>query len=170
MADSLGKNSLSLRNASSADESFLFEVYASTRAEEMAMVPWTDEQRQSFLQSQFTAQHDHYHERYPDAAYQVIMQSDEPVGRIYLVRDEGSLDILDITIHPKHRNAGIGTAVIEQVMSEAAQSEKSVRIYVETFNRSQTLFQKLGFAAIEQDGFNLLLEWRASSSNSDQQS
>ena len=53
MADPL----LSLRPIAPDDEELLFRVYASTRAEELAAVAWTDEQKAAFLRMQFAAQH-----------------------------------------------------------------------------------------------------------------
>ena len=49
---------ISLRPVQPADAPFLLEVYASTRTSEMALVPWTDEQRHAFISSQFAAQQD----------------------------------------------------------------------------------------------------------------
>ncbi len=39
------------------DEAFLYEVYASTRTEELAVVDWDDTQKAAFLHMQFAAQH-----------------------------------------------------------------------------------------------------------------
>ena len=152
--------SITLRDASADDEAFLLEVYASTRAHEMALVPWTDEQREAFVKMQFAAQHAHYYEQYPEADFKLILQNGEPVGRIYLFRDQATIRILDITILPRYRNAGIGTTLLREIMSEATQSGKAVQIYVEHFNPSLRLFERLGFSIIEQDGINLLLECR----------
>jgi len=87
------------------------------------------------------------------------MREGEPIGRIYIHRDTDRINILDVTILPKYRNTGIGTNLI-QTLAEAAQSGKSVRIYVETFNRSLGLFERFGFSKIEEAGVNYLLEWR----------
>lgn len=46
---------ITLRDADPNDAGFLFAVYASTRVEEMALVPWSEEQRQGFLKMQFDA-------------------------------------------------------------------------------------------------------------------
>ena len=40
---------ITLSDAKPNDESFLREVYASTRTYELAMVQWTEEQRAAFL-------------------------------------------------------------------------------------------------------------------------
>ncbi|MBL8252187.1 MAG: GNAT family N-acetyltransferase, partial [Candidatus Competibacter sp.] len=52
--------SLSLRPIAFEDCDFLFRVYASTRAEELALTGWDETQKQAFLAQQFEAQHHHY--------------------------------------------------------------------------------------------------------------
>jgi len=151
---------ITLRDALPEDESFLFEVYASTRVQEMALVPWDDEQRNSFLTMQFAAQHSHYREQFPDASYSVIFRDDLPLGRFYVLREKREIRILDITVLPEYRNGGIGTALLRDLLDEAAQSEKRVLIYVETFNPSLRLFERLGFKSIAEEGINFLMEWR----------
>ncbi len=152
--------SITLREETANDESFLLEVYASTRAPEMALVPWADEQREAFIRSQFNAQHSYYHAQFPDASYLVIMVDGERAGRVYVLRDSEAIRILDITLLPKHRNAGLGSSLLREVLAEADETGKAVSIWVENFNPSLKLFERLGFAKIQEDGFNYLLEYR----------
>jgi len=154
---------ITLRDALPSDEPFLFEVYASTRAQEMALVPWDDEQRKSFLTMQFAAQHSHYQAQFPDASYSLICREEVPLGRFYVLRNEEDIRILDLTLLPEYRNGGIGTALLQNLLEEAAQSGKRVQIYVETYNPSLRLFERLGFKNIAEEGINFLLEWRADS-------
>jgi N-acetylglutamate synthase-like GNAT family acetyltransferase len=156
----LAPNEISLRDTSPEDEEFLLQVYYSTRADEMDLVPWTDEQKAGFVRMQFNAQHAHYHQSFPAADYKIVLRHEEPVGRLYVHRDAVSLQILDVTIVPAHRNEGIGSGLIQQLVAEATRESKVVRIHVESFNPSQSLFQRLGFSMIEENGFNHLLEWR----------
>jgi ribosomal protein S18 acetylase RimI-like enzyme len=151
---------ITLRDALQEDEAFLFEVYASTRAQEMALVPWDDEQRKSFLSMQFSAQHAHYREQFPQANYSVILRDDSPVGRLYVLRKKGETRILDITLLSEYRNSGIGTSLLRELLDEAAQSKQRVLIYVETFNPWLRLFERLGFKSIGEEGINFLMEWR----------
>jgi ribosomal protein S18 acetylase RimI-like enzyme len=151
---------ITLRDSLPEDRNLLFKTYASTRAQEMALVPWSDEQKHAFLQMQFEAQDADYRKRYPQADFKIIMRDDQAVGRLYVRRDEDRIHILDITVLPDYRNAGIGSALISDLLAEAAQTSKSVGIYVEDFNPSLRLFERLGFSVSRQDGFNLLLEWR----------
>jgi ribosomal protein S18 acetylase RimI-like enzyme len=149
---------VTLRPVVAEDEPLLLEIYASTRAEEMAMVPWTREQQDAFVRMQFAAQQEHYKKIQPDANHDIIMLNGRFVGRLYVARTEDRIEIMDITVLPQERNAGIGSSLIRALMEEAA-SSRPLRIYVENFNPSLHLFERLGFKAIEEDGFMLLMEW-----------
>lgn len=148
---------ITLHPVTEADEEFLFSVYSSSRAEELARIPWNAEQKTAFLRMQFTAQKQHYAAEHPAATHEIISADGIPVGRIYLDRSREAFHILDITVLAEHRNGGIGSFVLRQVMGEAARTEKPVTIYLENFNPSRRLFNRLGFEQIEEKGFHLLL-------------
>jgi RimJ/RimL family protein N-acetyltransferase len=152
---------ITLRPVTDGDDELLLSLYASTRAAELAQLPWNEEQKAAFVRRQFAAQKWHYAEQYAQAEHDVICANGAPVGRIYLDRDAQRFHILDITILPQHRNAGTGTFVLRQIMDEAAKAAKPVTIYVENFNPSLRLFTRLGFAPIEEQGFHLLLKHSA---------
>jgi RimJ/RimL family protein N-acetyltransferase len=159
---SQSSSNVTLRPVSSDDYDFLVAVYGSTRAEELALVPWTTEQQQAFVRSQFAAQQDHYAKTYPTASHDIIMSNDRPVGRLYVARLDQEIRIVDITVLPAERNAGIGSYLIKQLLDEANRSGKVTRIYVEEFNPSLRLFERLGFRPTEQHGIHLLLQWSGS--------
>ena len=144
-----------------ADEPFLLKVYGSSRADEMARVPWSEEQKQAFLKMQFTAQKDHYATAYPLAKHDIIYVEDEPVGRIYVDRNPEWVHVLDITVLPEYRGQGVGTALLRRLMNEAGASGRPVTIYVEFFNPSLRLFEQLGFQREKEEGFQFLMKWQA---------
>jgi len=153
--------SITLRDATAEDDAFLREVYASSRADEFALAPWGQEQREAFLTSQFRAQHSHYHQQYPQASYQVILVNCDRAGRLYVLREKEHIQILDITVLPQYRRAGIGTSLIRMLLDEGARTDITARIWVESFNPSRHFFERLGFFQIQEDGFNCLLECRS---------
>lgn len=155
-----GELGVSYRAESSNDRTFLADLYASTRAVEMAVVPWTDEQRQEFLAMQFNAQHAHYLEHYPDAERLIIEHAGKAVGRLYLDRWPSQHRIVDIALVTQARGRGIGTAILKDLMQEAAGDAKSLSIHVEKNNPAMTLYRRLGFATIEDKGVYDLMEWR----------
>ena len=152
-----------LRPVREDDEALLLEIYAGTRADEMALVPWDTAQKQAFLQMQLSAQRDHYRSYFPAARHDLILVGDQPVGRLYVDRRASEIRILDFTILPERRGRGIGTLVIQDLMKEAVEKNTSLSIYVESFNRSLGLFQRLGFAKMDENGASWLMVWRAAS-------
>ena len=153
---------ITLRPVVVGDQDFLIEVYAGTRAEELALVPWTSDQQQAFIRSQFAAQQDHYAQKYPAASHDIIVSDNRQVGRLYVARLDHEIRIVDITVLPGERNAGIGSHLIRQLLAEAERTGRAVRIYVEEFNPSLHLFERLGFSPTEQQGFHLLMQWNPS--------
>ncbi len=153
---------ITLRDINEEDEELLREIYACTRAQELAMVPWSDEQREAFLRMQFDAQHLHYHSQYPEADYKIILHHAEPVGRLYVHRTSEGIRIMDITILPAFRDQGLGIWLIRELLNEGTRLNQPMSIWVERFNRSKSFFERLGFSQVQEDGYNLLMEWRPS--------
>ena len=156
---------ITLRAVGPDDNDFLLELYGSTRAEELALTPWTDEQRHAFILHQFTAQQAHYSHNYPGANHDIVLSDGRQVGRLYVARLEREIRIIDLTLLPNERNAGIGSYLIRQLLVEAGRTKQSVRIWVEDFNPSLRLFERLGFSRSEQQGIHLLMTWTTDSND-----
>jgi len=150
---------VTLRAVGPADEAFLLDVYASTRADELALVPWSEEQRQAFVRMQFAAQQEHYQKTYPEANHDIILLAGRPVGRFYIARKESEIRIVDIVLLPPERNAGVGSYLMRGLLDEAAHVGKPLRVYVESFNPSLRLFERLGFYRTGQNGMHILMQW-----------
>jgi len=153
---------MALRPITPADDSFLAGVYASTRAEELAITGWSEEEKAVFCRRQFDAQAAHYRENYRGASFQVIEQAGEPIGRLYVARWEREIRIMDIALLPEHRGSGVGTKLLRELQEEAQTAGKSLTIHVERFNPALGLYQRLGFKQVEDKGVYLLMEWKES--------
>lgn len=140
-----------------ADAEFLYAVYASTRAEELAVVPWTDAQKEAFLRMQFDAQDRYWREQTPAAAFDVIVVDGEPGGRLYVNRLSDDIRIVDIALLPDHRGRGVGTLLIRRVIEEGDETGRPVTIHVERGNRARGLYERLGFRQISTTGVYDLL-------------
>jgi ribosomal protein S18 acetylase RimI-like enzyme len=147
-----------LRPATADDGELLRAVYRSTREEELGLTPWSDEEKAAFLEMQFTAQDTYYRQIHPDGRYLVILRNGTPVGRLYLVRLEAELRIVDIAILPQHRGDGIGTALLEDVIAEADEEGIGVSLHVEPWNPARRLYERHGFVSVEPRGIYELWE------------
>ena len=146
------------------DAAFLARLYASTRSEELAPTGWTDEQKAAFLQQQFDAQHRWYQEQYQGASFEVVLVDGQPAGRLYVARWADELRLVDVALLPEHRGRGVGSELIAEVMREARDAGKAVRIHVERWNAALRLYERLGFRLLEDRGVHLFLEWRPNGS------
>jgi GNAT superfamily N-acetyltransferase len=142
----------------SGDLAFLGELYASTRREEVAQTGWTVAQIEAFLASQFEAQHRYYRDHYASAEFLVILsESGEEIGRLYLDEWEEEFRIVDIALLPAWRGKGIGSRILQEVISRARKKGKAVSIHVEQFNPAMSLYKRLGFENVSEDGVYYLM-------------
>jgi ribosomal protein S18 acetylase RimI-like enzyme len=151
-----------LRSVQAADDQFVSEVYSSSREQEMALVPWNDAQREAFLRMQCAAQISHYQKHHPKAEHSIVLVDGMPVGRVYIDRAEEKIEILDLTILTAHRGKGAGSYILKQLQEESRETGKPLNIYVESFNPSLALFERLGFKKNSEEGIHFLMEWNPS--------
>lgn len=157
---------LTLRPECDDDLEFLHRLYASTRADEMALVDWSPEEKKLFLQSQFETQHSYYLEHYRDSRFDVIEQAGVAVGRLYVARWPDDICVIDIALLPEHRGRGLGSRLLEAILREAATTGKSVFVHVELNKPAMRLYERLGFKPTgEGNGINREMVWRAGSTS-----
>jgi ribosomal protein S18 acetylase RimI-like enzyme len=156
------RRGLCFRRIGEADLPFLAELYASTRRDELAPLPWSEAEKSAFLQMQFQAQHAHYMQHYPDADWLIVEQTGDAIGRLYLETWPSEIRIIDIALMPEARGAGLGQAMLEDVQALAARTGLGVGIHVEHNNPAMSLYRRLGFAKREDKGVYHLLRWEPS--------
>lgn len=153
---------ISLRPVSTDDQELLLAIYASTRADELALVSWwTDEQKAGFVKLQSDAQHAHYRTTFPQAEYSVIIVNDRPVGRLYTAELDEELRVLDLTLLPKSRNSGVGSFLLNRLLEQSRGMGKSLTIYIESFSPSLQLLERLGFKKAGENGLYFLMQHAA---------
>jgi ribosomal protein S18 acetylase RimI-like enzyme len=154
---------LSLRRVTDADLAFLAGVYASTRREELAPVPWSEEQKAAFLQWQFANQQQYYQQYYPSCEFLIVERANggaaEPIGRLYVDRWADQIRLVDIALLPAYRGAGHGGALLRSILAEGAASGLAVTIHVEATNPALSLYRRLGFRHVDSNGIYYLMRW-----------
>jgi GNAT superfamily N-acetyltransferase len=150
---------LRCRAMTDADLPFLFGLYASTRAQEVAATGWPPAAQLQFLEGQFEAQHRHYTTYYPDAEWLVVEHEGRAVGRLYVEEWPSQFRVIDIALVPEAQGQGFGTALLADIFARASGVGKKVSIHVEKNNPAMRLYERLGFARAEDKGVYDLLEW-----------
>ena len=140
------------RPETDADQPFVAALYASTRADEIAATGWPEATQAAFLEQQHRAQHLHYHHVHPDGEWLLIELGGAPVGRLYLAAQDDMLLIVDISLVPAQRGAGLGTAILTDLL---AGETRPVQLHVEPLNPARRLYERLGFVPVEEQAIRI---------------
>ncbi|MEM7357655.1 MAG: GNAT family N-acetyltransferase [Pseudomonadota bacterium] len=152
---------LQFRAITDADLSFLETLYSTTRAAELSQVPWTQEQKDEFIAMQFNAQHTFYQEHFTKATYEIVSKDGFDIGRLYVDERDDETRIIDIALMPNYQKMGIGRYLLEQEMDKAKERGVPVTIHVEKNNPAMSLYKRLGFELVEDQGVYDLMKWAA---------
>lgn len=124
-------------------------------------MPWAPGQREAFVRMQFEAQDTEYRRHNPAGSFDVIEVGGRPAGRLIVDRRPTDIRIVDISLLPAFRGAGIGGQLIAELIAEAAGSGRTLSIHVEVHNRAAELYARMGFAVVAEHGVYRRMEWRA---------
>ena len=150
---------ITLRPATEADYDFMRLLYHSNREEEMKRFPFTAEQKEQFLDSQFAAQSKHYLEHYPTCERNIIERDGQSIGRLWVDEWRDQIRLVDIALMPEFRGGGVGTALLRSVMGRGSAAGKPVTIHVEAFSPALRLYERLGFERVDTNGVYYLMKW-----------
>jgi ribosomal protein S18 acetylase RimI-like enzyme len=148
-----------LKRARQSDEEFMIAVYASSRADEMAITGWNLEQQDAFLRMQFDAQKRSYSAQFPQAEYSLIEFDGVAAGRLIVDRSGEEILLIDIAVLSQFRQKGIGSALLHQLMEEGGRTGKAIRLHVERFNPALHWYQRLGFKTASESAIYLEMVW-----------
>lgn len=161
LTDAVGVSTIRLDRVQPSDEPFLYQTFASTRVDEIALTGWNAEQQEAFLRMQYDAQRRSYRMQLPDAEYSVVRCNGSAAGRLIIDRTAQEIHVVDIALLPEFRKRGIGSSLMTAIMKEAAQNGKTVRLHVERFNPALRWYERLGFGVVNSGPIYLEMVWRA---------
>jgi ribosomal protein S18 acetylase RimI-like enzyme len=151
---------IALRPEGPGDEGLLFEIYAGTREEELALTNWDEPTRRAFLNQQFSAMRQGYRSMFPTGEFSIIELDGKPAGRMVIHHSATEIRVVDLALLPAHRNRGIGTHLMRRICRGAAEVGKPVRLCVLKHNRALRWYAQLGFAKTGEQGVYDEMEWR----------
>jgi len=145
--------SIVLRKACTTDIDLTFEIKKAALKEYIAATfgPWDEawqlaEHRKDFSSGQF----------------EVIVADGIDVGYAWIKRTAKGLYLVDICVFPEHQGTGIGTEIIERLLTEAKGSHLPVELGVFKSNHSAIrLYTRLGFNQISKTSTHILMKYSA---------
>ncbi|MFD2673527.1 GNAT family N-acetyltransferase [Marinicrinis sediminis] len=153
---------VNIQQIEACDDAFYYEVYASTRAEEISAWGWPELQSQHFLHMQFQFQQRSYEMQYPNLARYIVMVDEERAGRLYLAREEQRWVLVDLSLLPAYRGLGVGTQLLKNIQDEAALAGREVELQVRRENPARRLYERTGFTYTGEDELSYRMCWRSS--------
>jgi len=158
---SLAAHGITLRWLDDGDLPWLGELYADTRAGEMAPLPWPGHAKRAFLHQQFMLQHRHYLAEYGEAEFLAVCRDGVPLGRLYLRRAAPVHLVVDISLFADARGKGIGHALLAAAQDDAAEHRHGLRLHVLLSNTdARRLYERMGFVEAGGEAPYLRMEWR----------
>ncbi|TIX87650.1 GNAT family N-acetyltransferase [Rhizobium sp. P44RR-XXIV] len=152
-----------LRPATLGDLAFLRQLYGSFRKDELAQIPWSQEDKQAFLDQQFDLQHRYYIIAFPQTDFLIIEKDGTPIGRLYINLDTEIWQIIDIGLLPEWRGLGLGSATLKAIQAAASTGKNlGIALHVDRNNpRAYELYRAFGFEAVEATETHIGMEWRS---------
>ncbi|NML04396.1 GNAT family N-acetyltransferase [Sphingomonas sp. G-3-2-10] len=150
----------SLRAEAAEDEAFLRRLFVSGRHAEFAAAGLADAQIEMLLAQQFNLQRSHYRAAYADADWWVVEHRGEAVGRLYVARAMDGRHLVDIALMPEWQGKGLGGALLDRVLADAAAAGRPVHLHVRPHNPARLLYLRKGFVETGLDGADVAMTWK----------
>jgi len=128
-----------LRPATESDREFLYALYRDTMRQVVEQTwGWDEEwQRRAF------------YGRFRNCATSVVELDGNAVGGLLLDWAPAAVDIVELQILPEYQGHGIGTAIVQRVIEDAARQGLAVTLSVVPANpRARRLYERIGFHVI----------------------
>ncbi|CAD1797677.1 GNAT family N-acetyltransferase [Xanthomonas euroxanthea] len=155
-----GAVDLALRPEQPADIAWLQALYASTRSDELAPVPWPEASKRAFLQQQFALQRAHYQQHFEGGDFLIVQAKDLRIGRLYLHRAAAQHTLVDISLLPDWRGQGIGSQLLAYAQAVAREAGCGLSLHVLHANpAAQRLYIRHGFVAGMSNQTHLQMHW-----------
>ena len=125
------------REALQSDFDFLFELNKVTMKNYVIATwgKWDDEWQRQYFQEKFRPEE-----------YQIIVIANKNVGVLAITEDEKKIEIDRLQLMPEFQGSGIGTAILNDLITKVGKNQKSLCLTVLKSNeRAKQLYEKKGF-------------------------
>ena len=160
MIDAPSPESITTRSTKPEDQSFLVELYKSSRGDDLRGLGWDEPRISEFLDMQYQAQQNFYNSDYPEATDELILLENKPIGHLMVESRPHEIRCIDLSLLPEYRERGLGTGIIQQLQERARREQKPLRLQVIRYSRAVNLFDRLGFVRTSETGTHFQMEWR----------
>jgi ribosomal protein S18 acetylase RimI-like enzyme len=135
------------RNATEKDINFLYTLHVAAMKEYVDQVwGWDDGYQESL-----------FRRNYVPAKIRIVLYNGREIGLLSVEEREDDVFLRTIEIHPEFQGKGLGTAIIKEIIADGAQKMKPIVLQVLTVNPARQLYERLGFAIIEETNIHYMM-------------
>jgi ribosomal protein S18 acetylase RimI-like enzyme len=145
-------NKVGFRSALENDYDFLYALHTATMKEYVNKT-WGDDTFQEAM----------FRKNFFPTQIQIITLAGSDIGMISLEENDKDIFLRVIEILPRHQRQGFGTTIIQKIINDAARQRKKVRLQVLKVNPAKQLYDRLGFAVIEETSTHYIMSTTLSS-------
>jgi Acetyltransferases len=138
-----------LRYATDEDYNFLYELNKISMFNYVQEIwGWEESVQQKFFCDKFSCE-----------KYKIIVYDNSDIGAVSVSKKDSYIFINIIEILPKYQNKGIGTSIINQIITDSKNEDFS-RVLLQVFkkNPAKKLYDKLGFSTIDETKTHYVME------------
>jgi ribosomal protein S18 acetylase RimI-like enzyme len=141
------------------DSMLLFELYASSRADELSRSGWATPQQRSFFRMQAQNQERYFQRHHDHLDRRTICINGFSAGRLLIDRAAHALTIVDLALLPAFRGRGVGSLLIRCLLEQAAEENLPVHVEMPKNSPSVATCERLGFRYADDVGDRRHLVW-----------
>lgn len=145
-----------LHQATANDVKFFWDVFRVSMKDYITQTrgEWNEQREEAQFRNQLDL-----------SAAQVIRSNDLEVGFIMAPIKGGARWIHTICIVPEHQNKGIGAEVVRSIIAEAETQNMPLYLSVLKVNPARRLYERLGFAVIEETEHHFRMKFRGAAAS-----
>jgi ribosomal protein S18 acetylase RimI-like enzyme len=141
------------------DAMLLFELYASSRADELSRSGWATPQQRAFFRMQAQNQEQYFQRHYDHLDRRTVCIDGFSAGRLLVDRPVHALTIVDLALLPGYRGRGVGSLLLRAILDEAGEKGVPVSMVVPKGHPTVASCERLGFRATGDLGDRWRLAW-----------
>lgn len=151
---------LKLRLATSTDQPFLMQLFASSRPL-FSQMGLPESVVAHLAEQQFQLQQASYRQQAANAEVFIVLLHNAPAGQITIHHSNQDIRLMDLAIVKQHQGQGYGTALIKALQLLASQQQLPLKLSVDSANqRAFALYLALGFVITEKQDFYYSMRWQ----------
>lgn len=130
---------ITFRQARKEDYEFLWNLHKTTMKSYVDETwGWDEEFQEEYFSNQFETKN-----------IQLIIVNDAIIGAIKIHNRENELFVANFEIVPESQNKGIGSTILNRIISNSDRKKKPIKLQVLKINPAKRLYKRLGFEIVD---------------------